>query len=95
MLEIRPISVDELRQAQSGLDLTGVHSPSAPGLYSVGRYKLQFVQNYTDVAGLWEMPVKPAVYGSIRAALRGRSAWRSASRRLRLLLDRSGERRPN
>ena len=72
------------------LDLMGVHSPMVPSLYSVGRYKLQFVQNYTNVPGLWEFPLRPNIYGTLCGALKVRATWRSVSSRLRLVLDRQG-----
>lgn len=67
------------------LDLMGVHSPRTPGLYSVGRYKLQFASTYTDVPGLWDVPIRLAPYNALRAAVAGRGLWRDASNRVRSL----------
>lgn len=64
-------------EGRAGLDLMGIHSPRTPSLYGVGRYKMQFVERYTDVAGLWDLPVRPLRYRALQAALRGREAARN------------------
>lgn len=69
-------------EGRAGLDLMGIHSPRTPSLYDVGRYKMQFVEHYTDVAGLWDLPVRPARYGAIQTALTGRRLVRGARSRL-------------
>jgi len=57
-----------------GLDLMGIHSPRVPELYSVGRYKRRFARAYTDVDGAWDMPVRPAAYAALGAAMRAKRA---------------------
>lgn len=59
-----------------GLDLMGIHSPRTPQLFDVGRYKLQFANTYTDLAGLWDFPVKPLTYKSLQAAFRVKESLR-------------------
>ncbi len=61
----------------TGLDLMGIHSPRVPELYDVGRYKMQFTNEYTDVAGLWDLPIRPALYNAAQAAYTGRGKLRS------------------
>lgn len=68
-------------EGRGGLDLMGIHSPRTPSLFDVGRYKLQFAENYTDVAGLWDLPLKPMVYRGIQTAVRGRKAVRALAER--------------
>lgn len=65
------------------LDLMGVHSPRTPHLYRVGRYKMQFASAYTDVPGLWDVPIRTTPYNALRAALAGRALWRDTSSRVR------------
>lgn len=64
------------------LDLMGVHSPRTPHLYNVGRYKMQFATMYTDVPGLWDIPLRTVPYSALRAALAGREFWRDTSSRV-------------
>lgn len=70
-------------ERRGNLDLMGVHSPRVPDLYSVGRYKLQFASTYTDVAGLWDVPIKVASYNALRAAFAGRNLWRDTTNKVR------------
>ena len=74
-----------------GLDLMGIHSPRVPELYGVGRYKMQFANSYTDVAGLWDLPIRPALYELARAAYSGRDRVRSAVRSVKTKLGKRGD----
>ncbi len=62
----------------AGLDLMGIHSPRVPELYDVGRYKLQFAPTHKETAGLWDLPLKPALYGAALTAYNARNMLSAA-----------------
>ncbi|WP_026461031.1 lipid II:glycine glycyltransferase FemX [Schaalia suimastitidis] len=53
-------------QGVKSVDLMGIHSPRVPELFTVGKYKMSFVQQATDVAGGWDMPVKCCTFTFMR-----------------------------
>lgn len=62
-----------------GMDMMGIHSPRTPSLFDVGRYKMQFASAYTDVPGLWDMPIREGAYRSMVAAMMARNTIRQVS----------------
>lgn len=64
----------------NGMDLMGIHSPRTPSLYDVGRYKMQFATNYTEVPGLWDMPVRDGLYRSMISAMKTRDALKNVKK---------------
>ncbi|PID97999.1 MAG: GNAT family N-acetyltransferase [Actinobacteria bacterium] len=57
-----------------GLDLMGAHSPRVPELFRVGKYKQRYAQQFTDVAGGWDLPLRPNIYRGLQAAIRLKQA---------------------
>lgn len=64
-------------------DLMGIGSELAPSLEGLTTMKTKFSETVTEVAPAWDLPVRPAVYASLRAALRAKRGAGDIVRRLR------------
>ncbi len=63
-----------------GFDMMGIDSERAPQLAGVRGFKTKFTEEITEVAGAWDVPVRPRLYKMLTDALR---AKRTATAKLR------------
>lgn len=70
-------------EGKMGLDLMGIHSPSTPDLFRVGKYKMQFADRYIDVPPVRDFPLQKATYRGARAAFSARGALRKVKSKIR------------
>ena len=63
-------------------DLMGIDSDRAPGLKGVRDFKTKFSEEIVEVPGAWDVPLKPARYRALVAALRAKRSAVSALRSL-------------
>ncbi|EPD27098.1 lipid II:glycine glycyltransferase FemX [Actinotignum schaalii] len=77
-------------------DLMGVHSERAPQLEGVTGYKQKFAAEFTEVAGAWDVPLRPRYYRGLKLALRAKrsavGAVRASAGAVRGVRERLGRR---
>lgn len=69
------------KEGKRGYDLMGADSPRVPELYSVGMYKKRFAHHPTEVDGAWDVPLRPALYRSLKLARDAKRALRRRTER--------------
>ncbi|MGC5616248.1 lipid II:glycine glycyltransferase FemX [Georgenia sp. Z1491] len=70
-------------------DLMGIDSPRAPRLTGVRDFKTKFSDDVTEVPGAWDVPLRPALYRALVAALAGKRRAVAALASVRSALHRS------
>lgn len=69
-------------------DFMGIDSERAPRLKGVAEFKRKFSEEITEVAGAWDVPVRPLIYQGLVKAL---AAKRNAVGKVRELRERRGK----